>query len=173
MINPKIEGESIDWKNLSQLEVEEKLNELDFIGKSCLTLALNKLEFTNVNKNKSVIEDFGGQLELGSKTNIPHYQLALKTDTICSRPQVLKALEESINGHISVNIQFNLESMKDYCTKETEFILPEYSGKIYKHEWDMNFLDRKPRLKKVLQIIDLNSSHSQIAVFENIKVKFL
>ena len=67
VINPKIEGESIDWKNLSQLEVEEKLNELDFIGKSCLTLALNKLEFTNVNKNKSVIEDFEGQLELGSK----------------------------------------------------------------------------------------------------------
>lgn len=50
VINPKIEGESIDWKNLSQLEIEEKLNELDFIGKSCLTLALNKLEFTNVNK---------------------------------------------------------------------------------------------------------------------------
>ena len=41
--------------------------------------------------------------------------------------------------------------MKDYCTKETEFILPEYSGKIYKHEWDMNFLDRKPRLRKVLE----------------------
>ena len=41
--------------------------------------------------------------------------------------------------------------MKSYCTKESEFILPEYSGKIYKHEWDMNFLDRKPRLKKVLE----------------------
>lgn len=56
-----------------------------------------------------------------------------------------------MNGHISVDIQFNLETMKDYCTKETEFILPEYSGKIYKHEWDMNFLDRKPRLRKVLE----------------------
>ena len=29
--------------------------------------------------------------------------------------------------------------------------MPEYSGKIYKHEWNMNFLDRKPRLKKVLK----------------------
>ena len=132
VINPKIEGESIDWKNLSQLEVEEKLNELDFIGKSCLTLALNKLEFTNVNKNKSVIEDFEGQLELGSKTNIPHYQLALKTDTICSRPQVFKALEESINGHISVNVQHNYVNMKEYCMKDTIFISEKYSGRIFK-----------------------------------------
>lgn len=60
-------------------------------------------------------------------------------------------MKKKINSHISVDIQFNLESMKDYCTKESEFILPEYSGKNYKHEWDMNFLDRKPRLKKVFK----------------------
>jgi hypothetical protein len=149
VINPKIEGESIDWKNLSQLEVEEKLNELDFIGKSCLTLALNKLEFTNVNKNKSVIEDFEGQLELGSKTNIPHYQLALKTDTICSRPQVLKALEESINGHISVNVQHNYVNMKEYCMKDTIFISEKYSGRIFKKQWMESFLDKKPNLKEI------------------------
>ena len=34
VINPKIEGESIDWKKLTLLEVEEKLNKLKFIGKS-------------------------------------------------------------------------------------------------------------------------------------------
>ena len=149
VINLKIEGESIDWKNLNQLEVEEKLNELDFIGKSWLTLALNKLEFTNVNKNKSVIEDFEGQLELGSKTNIPHYQLVLKTDTICSRPQVFKALEESINGHISVNVVHNYANMKEYCMKDTIFISEKYSGRIFKKQWMGSFLDKKPNLKEI------------------------
>ena len=73
-------------------------------------------------------------------------------NTICSKKKILNSLEEKINGHISVNIQFNIKSMKEYCTKSFEgqnLISPEYSGKIYKHEWDMNFLERKPQLKKV------------------------
>ena len=40
--------------------------------------------------------------------------------------------------------------MKDYCSKETNFISEQYSGKIYKHQWQMNFLERKPQLKEVL-----------------------
>ena len=41
--------------------------------------------------------------------------------------------------------------MKKYCTKELEnknLISLEYGGKIYKHEQNMDFLERKPRLKK-------------------------
>lgn len=34
--------------------------------------------------------------------------------------------------------------------KESDFILSEYSGKIYPHECGMNFLDCKLRLEKVL-----------------------
>ena len=41
--------------------------------------------------------------------------------------------------------------MKKYCTKDSDFISVEYSGKIYKHEWEIDFLDRKPILRKVLQ----------------------
>lgn len=41
--------------------------------------------------------------------------------------------------------------MKNYCSKETRFISEEYSGRIYKHQWQMNFLERKPKLKKVLE----------------------
>ena len=40
--------------------------------------------------------------------------------------------------------------MKDYCSKETNFISELYSGKIYKHQWQMDFLERKPQLKEVL-----------------------
>ena len=59
--------------------------------------------------------------------------------------------EEKIEGHINVDIQFNFEEMKNYCLKKSVFISEEYSGKIYKHQWEMDFLERKPQLKKVLK----------------------
>jgi hypothetical protein len=40
--------------------------------------------------------------------------------------------------------------MKNYCSKETNFISEKYSGKIYKHQWQMDFLKKKPQLKEVL-----------------------
>lgn len=150
VINPKLD-EQMSWESLSSLEVGEKLKELKFLNKFLLTEYLNNLEIENVSNNLTVIKDFSGQLELGTESKIPHYQLAIEMKSICTKKKVLEAFEEKINGHINVDIQFNLETMKEYCTKETEFILPEYSGKIYKHEWDMNFLDRKPRLRKVLE----------------------
>ena len=64
----------------------------------------------------------------------------------------MEVLEDKINGHISVQIQFNFESMREYCEKPADFVLPEYSGKIYKHEWDMSYLDRKPQLRKFMEI---------------------
>ena len=147
VINPKLD-ERMSWESLSSVELGEKLKELKFVNKFLLTEYLNNLEVENVSKNLTGIEDFSGQLELGTESKIPHYQLAIEMKSICTKKKVLEALEEKINAHINVDIQFNLESMKEYCTKETEFILPEYSGKIYKHEWDMNFFDRKPRLKR-------------------------
>ena len=150
VINPKLD-EPMTWESLSSVEVGEKLKELKFLNKFLLTEYLNNLKVENVSNNLTGIEDFAGQLELGTESKIPHYQLAIEMKSICTKKKVLEAFEKKINSHISVDIQFNLESMKEYCTKESEFILPEYSGKIYKHEWDMNFLDRKPRLKKVLE----------------------
>ena len=41
-----------------------------FINKNEFTYALNKLEISNVSKNIGSLEDFEGQLELGSETNI-------------------------------------------------------------------------------------------------------
>lgn len=49
-----------------------------------------------------------------------------------------------------MQIEFNFESRKEYCEKPADFILPEYSGKIYKHEWDIDYLDKKPQLRKIL-----------------------
>lgn len=58
--------------------------------------------------------------------------------------------------------------MKNYCSKEIHFTSEKYSDKIYKHQWQMDFLERQSQLKEVLnktfawqkflkeQVIDLN-----------------
>ena len=150
VINPKL-NESIEWKEMSTFEIESSLKKLKFPNRFILTDILNELEIENVHKNKTVTDDFVGQLEIGTESSIPHYQLAISTSSICTRKKVLEALEEKIEGHINVEIQFNFEEMKNYCSKKSIFVSEEYSGKIYKHEWQMDFLERKPQLKKVLE----------------------
>ena len=84
------------------------------------------------------LKDFTGQLELGTKSKIPHYQLAIEMTSICTKKKILESLEKKINVHISVDIQFNMKSMKEYSTKS------------FKGENEI-LLERKPRLKKVLE----------------------
>ena len=151
VINPLIDGEPINWNNLSSKEIEKKLNELSFIDKFKLTVALNSLSIENINKRLTEIEDFEGEFEFGTDSNIPHYQLALKTKTICSKPKVLAALNKSINGFINVDLQHNFENMVNYCTKENKFISDKYSGRIFKKQWKETFLDKKPRLKEIFK----------------------
>lgn len=128
VINPKL-SEKIDWKKMSILEIGEKLKQTKFLNKFLLTEYLNNLEIINISNNKTSINNFVGQLELGAENKIPHYQLAIKMKTICTKKKFLEALEKKINGHISVQIQFNFENMKESCEKPADFVLPEYSGK--------------------------------------------
>ena len=149
VINPKFDG-IVDWKSMSNLEADNKLKELKFPDRFVMNDILNKIRLQNVNKNYTDIVDFVGQLETGTESSIPYYQLAIKVNSLCTKKKVLEAFEEKIEGHINVQIQFNLEDMKNYCSKETNFISEQYSGRIYKHQWQMDFLERKPQLKEVL-----------------------
>ena len=121
VINPKI-NKTVDWRSMSNLEIENKLKELRFPDRFVMTDILNQIRLQNVNKNDTYIEDFMGQLETGTETSIPHYQLAIKSNSLCTKKKVLEAFEEKVEGHINVQIQFNLEDMKNYCSKETNFI---------------------------------------------------
>src|SRR5210317_1577926 len=76
VINPKFD-EIIDWKSMSNLEMENKLKELKFPHRFIMTDILNKIQLQNVNKNYTDIEDFMGQLEAGQKTSIPHYHFMI------------------------------------------------------------------------------------------------
>jgi len=121
VINPKFD-EIIDWKSMSNLEMENKLKELKFPDQFVMTDILNKIQLENFNKNDTGIEDFMGQLETGTETSIPQYQLAIKANSLYTKKKGLEALEKEIEGHINVQIQFNLDDIKNYCSKETSFI---------------------------------------------------
>lgn len=70
VINPKID-EVVDWKSMSGLEIDNKLNELRFPDRFVMTNILNQIRLQNVNKNYTDIEDFMGQLETGVFPNFP------------------------------------------------------------------------------------------------------
>ena len=108
VINPKID-EVVDWKSMSGLEIDNKLNELRFPDRFVMTNILNQIRLQNVNKNYTDIEDFMGQLETGTETSIPHYQLAIKANSLCTKKKVLEAFEEKVDGHINVQIQFVIQ----------------------------------------------------------------
>lgn len=133
VINPKFE-KTIDWKLMSDVKIRNKLKELNFLDRFWMTKILNQVQFENVNKNKTDAQDFEGQLEIGMETCIPHYQLALEVSSIYTQKKVLEGLEQQVEGHINVDIQFNLQDMKNYCSKEIRFISEEYSGRMYKHQ---------------------------------------
>jgi hypothetical protein len=149
VINPKVFDQEINWVTLSPDQVHLKLKELVFPNKFDVIEILTGIEFENVNGNITKIEDFHGQLELGDKTKIPHYQLAIKTKTLCLKKPILEELTNCLNGFINLDIQFNYTEMKKYCEKETVFISEEYSGRIMKQQWKLNFVERKPELKTV------------------------
>ena len=82
-VHPKgVKG--VDWRQLTKEEIVNKLEELEYVRPSELARVLNETHiFKESKKNKSTEEridyyfdalNFGGQLELGDKNGIPHYQ---------------------------------------------------------------------------------------------------
>jgi hypothetical protein len=146
VLNPKTE--KIDWSILSLDAIKCKLHELKFPTKIELTDFLNAVEFENIRGNVTVLEEFDGQLELGKETKIPHYQLAIKTKSLCLRKSILKSFER-LAVFVNVDIQFNYTTMKEYCIKDSVFLSDEYSGKITKYQWNLDFMEIKPELNAV------------------------
>jgi hypothetical protein len=102
VINPILEDQKIDWVNLSSDQIALKLKELEFPSKFDLTQVLNSLEFPNIRGNATGIEEFDGQLELGDKTKIPDYQIAIKTKTPFFKKPILEALTNCLNACINI-----------------------------------------------------------------------
>jgi len=91
------------------MQIYFELKELNFPEKLEIEKVLKQFEIINLNGTSTSLEDFQGQFELGKDSNIPHYQLALKTDTICTRPKVLEYFQECLQAHINVEVQFPFE----------------------------------------------------------------
>lgn len=113
VINPIVpmvnnHNQEMDWSNLLPVEMELKLQEVGFPSKCEVMKILNSVEFANIRGNSTEIEDFDGQFELGSITKIPHYQIAIKTKTLCLKKPILEVLTNSLNAFRNIDVQFNL-----------------------------------------------------------------
>ena len=102
------------WESLSSLEVGEKLKELKFLNKFLLTEYLNNLEGENVSNNLTGLKDFTGQLELGTESKIPHYQLAIEMKSMkineVQVPRIPKHFRNTSGKISDVIISTNLRS---------------------------------------------------------------
>jgi hypothetical protein len=108
VLNPLLkDNQQVDWRSLTKEDTMIKLKEFDFPNKFDLTEILNSLEFKNVHENVTGIDDFEGQFEFGSETGIPHFQLAIKTKSVCTKKLILEALQLVLEAHINIDIQLD------------------------------------------------------------------
>jgi len=138
-IHPK-GGENVNWKKLTKNEITKKLEEFKFIKPFELSRVLIKSKIFKERKiNKltnevqeyfSIIENFGGQLELGDKNGVPHYQCWLELRTKNTSTNVLNYFSQVLYGEnkspsISVKVLTNeITDYISYCRKEKRANLP-------------------------------------------------
>jgi len=93
-------GNKVDWENLTKEEITKKLEELNFVKPLELAKILLETQiFKESKKNKQTGEvnryyseasDFGGQLELGGRNNVPHYQIWIELTSKNTATKILK-----------------------------------------------------------------------------------
>lgn len=92
-------GEAVDWSSLSEKEIANKMNELSFLN--LLDLASFIKNFERISQNSNVdksrirrfkFERFRGQLEKGSNSERPHYNLSVKTSSKVLSSTVVREL---------------------------------------------------------------------------------
>ena len=170
-IHPK-GGENVNWKKLTKNEITKKLEELKFIkplGLSRVLINTKIFKERKINKSTnevqeyfSTIENFGGQLELGDKNGVPHYQCWLELTVKNTQTKLLKYFSQVLYGEdrspcISVKVLTNeMEDYICYCMKERRANLPgSYShinidkmiGKLD------SYLKEVPEAKKSLKLL--------------------
>ena len=130
-------GENIDWLCLSPEDMINEMLELKF--PSPVTLARFMKNFEGIAQNSNVdksrirrfrFEEFSGQLEKGSFSERPHYNLSVKTSSKVLVSAVVRELSLALYGvknckSINVEATHDVASLNQYCLKtETRLLLP-------------------------------------------------
>lgn len=119
----------------------ENMKELKFLTPMNLAIFLKNFKGIAQNSNvdasrirRFVFKSFKGQLERGSKSNRPHYNLCVKTSSKVLFSTVVRELSlalYNIKNYYSINVEpaHDIKSLEKYCLKtETRLMLP---GTIY------------------------------------------
>lgn len=165
-IHPKLDEKELtqgSWSGMSKELITERLRKLKFktpieMARICLSISLKGDKKRNSDDYYvASVKDFGGQLELGTKNGIPHYQLWVELKPQTTKKRLLNYLSqvmynEEISDAISVEVLTeDIEAYKDYCSKEDAAnLLDEYAHiKVDKtiSEFD-EYLEVNPETKK-------------------------
>ena len=171
--NPR--GRPVKWKSLDAGQKTERLEKLGFIKPLQLGLKLKCLVFFSDVKLKSGsygrvrVKNFGGQLEIGSTNEVPHFQLWLEVSPRTTKTKLLEALSLELYGEkksSSISVIYltkDTSFYKDYCMKdERANLLGDFSNVIITPELvDMfKYIEGDEDLKKFLtrHILTKNTS---------------
>jgi hypothetical protein len=154
-----------DWEKMSKEEVVESLRLLKFKTPIEIIQIIKNLKPRASKRQgdqgyyyygKSI--DFGGQLELGSKKNKPHYQLWLEVKPKVRQKQLLEKLsqdiyQKEISYAISVSVlSEDILDYQSYCSKENRGdLVGEYGHLMIDNKMaELNkYMDENPELKNV------------------------
>lgn len=166
-------SESIDFSSKDPVEITSILRDLGFFTPIALAEILASLKVPGNKKRNSseryfsVVESLHGQLELGSKTNRPHYQICLKFSIKITKKQLLEALSlvlfnQKNSNAVSVMVASEDSSLLEaYCSKETRaHLMDEFADIVLSKEFLIlhKFLRENPEAKFFLNgLIAINA----------------
>lgn len=158
-------SQDIDFASKNAVEITAILRDLSFFTPvdmaerlSCLKVLGNKKKSTS-DRYVSTVEFLRGQLELGSKTKRPHYQIFLELSIKITKKQLLKSLSLALFNQesstcISVMVStYDSSSLISYCQKSMRAnLLDEYSDVVLSNEMFAfySFLRSNPEAKLLL-----------------------
>lgn len=59
-------------------------------------------------------------------------------------------ISDSFDNFNSIEIIYNKDGIDKYCQKPTKYLDDNHSGKMIKHTWKINYLEKNPQLQTVV-----------------------
>lgn len=139
-----------NWNELSDEKIIEHLEILKFPLKFDVSELFNLLTFPTLKGNENETVDQRFQFEFADETGIPHYQSYIQLKSLSHVSEVRRIINESLNTFNSVEVIYNKKGIDKYCQKATKYLNENYSGRMFKHSWKIDYLEKKPKLQIVL-----------------------
>lgn len=160
------DGNKVDWGVLLKKDISLELDKLLFWTPLQMGNFLHNFSIQGEKRKNgkgyyfSKLEEFGGQLEVGSKNNRPHYQLFIKVKPKLRYSKVLRYFskvlyDEDSSAALSITVLTeDTSSYEEYCWKDMRANLPgKYEHALIDSSMStyVNYVEKNPRFRRVLE----------------------